>query len=130
MFTQKQARNELVFFILSVSLQNIFDCSFQVFFNKILTKSMLVVICLISTGYKYGYRRRWRRLDSKEILDRALKLKPAERFLIIEGLIESIDQPDKKLDEIWIEEAEKRFKAYRKGRLEGIPIEDIFSEKQ
>lgn len=69
-------------------------------------------------------------MGSKEILNRALKLKPAERFLIIEGLIESIDQPDKKLDEIWIEEAEKRLKAYREGRLEGIPMEDIFNEKQ
>lgn len=68
-------------------------------------------------------------MRSKEILDRTLKLKPAERFLIIEGLIESIDQPDKKLDGIWIEEAEKRLKAYREGRLEGIPIEDVFNEK-
>lgn len=46
-------------------------------------------------------------MGSKEILDQALKLKPEERFLIIEGLIVSLDQPDKNLDEIWAQEAEK-----------------------
>ncbi|MEB2310194.1 MAG: addiction module protein [Candidatus Brocadiaceae bacterium] len=69
-------------------------------------------------------------MGSKEILDQALKLKPEERFLIIEGLIVSLDQPDKNLDEIWAQEAEKRLKAYREGKLEGIPMEDIFSKKE
>ncbi|MDO8140477.1 MAG: addiction module protein [Candidatus Brocadiales bacterium] len=69
-------------------------------------------------------------MGSKDILDQALKLKPEERFLIIEGLIVSLDQPDKKLDDIWAEEAEKRLKAYREGKLEGIPMEDIFSKKE
>lgn len=69
-------------------------------------------------------------MGSKEILDQALKLKPEERFLIIEGLIVSLDQPDKNIDEIWAEEAEKRLKAYREGKLEGIPMEDIFSKQE
>lgn len=67
-------------------------------------------------------------MRSKEILNYALKLKPEERFIIIEALIESLDKPDKKLDEIWAEEAEKRLKAYREGKLAGIPMEDIFNE--
>lgn len=69
-------------------------------------------------------------MSSRKILTQALKLKPEERFLVIEGLIESLDQPDKKIDEMWAEEAEKRLKAYREGKLEGIPMEDIFSKKE
>lgn len=46
-----------------------------------------------------------------------MKLKPEERFSLVEGLIKSLDEPDKKLDEIWAEEAEKRLKAYRAGKL-------------
>ncbi len=46
-----------------------------------------------------------------------MKLKPEERFTLVEGLIKSLDEPDKKLDEIWAEEAEKRLKAYRAGKL-------------
>jgi len=65
-------------------------------------------------------------MSSKEILKNAMSLKPQERFLIVEGLIKSLDEPDKKLDEIWVEEAEKRLKSYRSGKLKGIPMEKVF----
>lgn len=61
-------------------------------------------------------------MSTKELLDEAMKLKPEERFTLVEGLIKSLDEPDKKLDEIWAEEAEKRLKAYREGKLGGIPM--------
>ncbi len=67
---------------------------------------------------------------SKKILEEALKLKPQERFLLIEGLIQSLDEPNKTIDEIWINESEKRLKAHREGRLQGIPYENVFGEKQ
>jgi putative addiction module component (TIGR02574 family) len=65
-------------------------------------------------------------MSNKDILEMALKLKPEERFLIIEGLIKSIDEPDKTIDAIWAEEAEKRLKAYRDGKLQTVPVEEIF----
>lgn len=69
-------------------------------------------------------------MGSKEILNQAMALKPEERFMIVEGLLKSLDEPDRKLDEIWAEEAEKRLIAYREGKLEGIPMEEIFKDKQ
>lgn len=68
-------------------------------------------------------------MSTKELLEEALKLKPEDRFTLVEGLIRSLDEPDKKLDDIWAEEAEKRLKAYREGRLEGTPMEEIFKEE-
>ena len=67
-------------------------------------------------------------MSSKEILKKALNLKPEERFIVIEGLLKSLDEPSSDLDDIWAEEAEKRLKAYREGKLEGIPMEEIFEE--
>lgn len=52
-------------------------------------------------------------MSTKEILEQALKLRPEERFTLVENLIRSLDKPDMKLDDIWAEEAEKRLKAYR-----------------
>ena len=66
-------------------------------------------------------------MSTKELLDEAMKLKPEERLSLVEGLIKSLDEPDKKLDEIWAEEAEKRLKTYREGKLEGIPMEDSYT---
>ena len=68
-------------------------------------------------------------MGSKEILEQALKLKPGERFMVVEGLIKSLDEPDTSIDAIWAEEAEKRLKAYRAGVLEGIPMDEIFREE-
>ncbi len=68
-------------------------------------------------------------MSTKEILEQALKLKPEEKFVLVEAIIKSLDEPDKKLDEIWAEEAEHRLMAYREGRLESIPMEEIFNEK-
>jgi len=59
-----------------------------------------------------------------------MALESKERFMIVEGLLRSLDEPDRRLDEIWAEEAEKRLRAYREGRLEGIPMEEIFRDKQ
>lgn len=68
-------------------------------------------------------------MTSKEILEQAIVLKPEERFLIIEGLLKSLDEPDSKIDEIWAEKSEKRLKAYRDGKLEGVPMEEILWDK-
>lgn len=67
-------------------------------------------------------------MSSKKILEQAMALKPNERFMIVESLLKSLDEPDRKIDEIWAEEAEKRLKAYRDGSLEGIPMEEIFRD--
>lgn len=68
-------------------------------------------------------------MGGREILNQAIALKPEERFMIVEGLLKSLDEPDQKLDEIWAEEAEKRLVAYRAGRQEGIPMDEIFADK-
>ena len=47
-------------------------------------------------------------MSTRELLDEAMKLKPEERFTLVESLIKSLDEPDKKLDAIWAEEAERR----------------------
>ena len=68
-------------------------------------------------------------MSTKTLLDAAMKLKPEERLSLVEGLIQSLNEPDKRLDEIWAEESERRLKAYREGKLEGIPMEEIFKEE-
>lgn len=57
------------------------------------------------------------------------KLKPKERALLVENLIKSFDQPNKELDEIWADESEKRLKAYREGKLEGILMEQVHNKR-
>ena len=57
---------------------------------------------------------------SKSLLKKALLLKPQDRFLLIDGLVRSLDEPNKEIDEIWAEEAEKRLRAHREGKTQGV----------
>ncbi len=66
-------------------------------------------------------------MSNYEILEQALKLRPEERLIVVEGLLNSLDIPDEKIDDIWAEEAGRRLEAYRAGKLEGIPMEEIFT---
>ena len=65
---------------------------------------------------------------SRELLEKALELKPQDKIILLEGILDSLDEPDKSIDEIWALEAEKRLKAYRTGKLKGINFEKVFGE--
>lgn len=64
-------------------------------------------------------------MNTKVLVDSALKLPPDERFALIDELLKSLDRPDTDLDRLWCDEAERRLAAYRYGRAQGIPAEDI-----
>jgi putative addiction module component (TIGR02574 family) len=65
-------------------------------------------------------------MSSTEILKEALQLKPQERYLVIENLLKSLDEPDETIDEVWAEEAQKRLQEYRQHKTETIPFDQIF----
>lgn len=67
-------------------------------------------------------------MTNVDVLEQALKLPSNERFIVLEGLLKSLDVPDPEIDQIWSEEAEKRLAAYRNGDLRGIPIEEVFAD--
>jgi len=62
------------------------------------------------------------------ILTEALSLNPDDRFLLIDELIRSLDQPDMRINSIWLEESAKRLKLHREGKSEGISFEEMFGE--
>ncbi len=66
--------------------------------------------------------------SSESLLKKALLLKSQDRFLLIDGLIGSLDEPDKKIDEIWSAEAEKRLRAHREGKTQGVTFNAVFGE--
>ena len=62
------------------------------------------------------------------LISEALQLKPAEKFIVIEALIKSLDAPNPEIEKSWALEAEKRLQAYKEGKLETISFEDMFEE--
>lgn len=65
-------------------------------------------------------------MGRREIIELAMLLKPAERFVLAEELLPSLEEVEPEIDRLWIEEAERRLAAYRAGTAKGIPAENIF----
>jgi hypothetical protein len=66
-------------------------------------------------------------MDSKTILNEALQLRPAERLLLIEWLTESLSKPDAEIEQIWLEESEKRYQFLKEGKMKTIPLDEIIN---
>ena len=72
-----------------------------------------------------SYHKEVHLLDSKNIIQNALNLSPAERLFIIETLSKSLSEPDKEIERYWKEEVEKRYEAFINGKYKSIPYEEI-----
>ncbi|CAA6818622.1 MAG: Unknown protein [uncultured Sulfurovum sp.] len=66
-------------------------------------------------------------MSLNDIINEALTLKPQERYLIIENLVQSLNQPNPQIDKLWIEESMKRVEATKQGTLKTVSYEDVFS---
>jgi len=65
-------------------------------------------------------------MSLNEIIDEALTLKPQERYVIIENLVQSLNQPNLEIEKLWIEESTKRVEAIKNGTLKTVSYKDVF----
>ena len=62
-----------------------------------------------------------------EVLEEALSLPPVERAELAERLLTSLDAShDRRLDELWAQEAEDRLDAFERGEMKAVPATDVF----
>lgn len=66
-------------------------------------------------------------MSTTELIQAALKLAPHERYIVVDSLMKSLDRPDEELDQVWLDEAERRLKAYDEGRLGAVSMEQVFT---
>jgi putative addiction module component (TIGR02574 family) len=66
-------------------------------------------------------------MSINEIISEALSLKPQERYMIIENLVQSLSQPNSEIDQLWIEESMKRVEALKNGNMKTVSYEEVFA---
>ncbi len=65
----------------------------------------------------------------EEIISAALSLPPGARAMLAEHLLESLDASDQKeIDSAWAEEAERRMREIREGKVETIDGDLVLQE--
>lgn len=69
--------------------------------------------------------------DLDEILKDALNLGVRDRAKLAEKLLASLDTlSDEEADRLWADEAERRLKEYRAGRMKAIPADEVARKAQ
>jgi len=67
--------------------------------------------------------------DLKKIEEEAFSLSAPERAHLAMSLIESLDnQDDANADALWLEEAERRYQAYREGTIQGRSADNVYRD--
>ncbi len=62
---------------------------------------------------------------NEELQQEVLGLKALEKVYLVELILESLDKPDMKIQNKWIEESEKRYDAYKAGKLKALSYEEV-----
>lgn len=65
-------------------------------------------------------------IKTDELISEAISLPVEVRTLLVNKLLESLNPPDKEIDELWAKEAEKRVEDIRTGKVKTIPGEEVF----
>ena len=64
----------------------------------------------------------------EEIINVAKDLSLEERAELAGTLLPSLDEPSEaEVERLWLQEAERRLKEYREGKVKGIPAEEVFN---
>ena len=64
----------------------------------------------------------------EKLINEAISLPVEIRTKIVERLLQSMNPINKKLDELWAEEAEKRVEEIRTGDVETVPGKEVFKK--
>ncbi|EFI36104.1 addiction module component, TIGR02574 family [Desulfonatronospira thiodismutans ASO3-1] len=62
---------------------------------------------------------------TKEIKEKILALNEVERVRLAEFIFDSLDKPDPEVEQKWIEESERRYQAYKEGRINPVSMNEI-----
>jgi putative addiction module component (TIGR02574 family) len=64
-----------------------------------------------------------------EIENEAMQLSRQERAVLVERLLTTLDVgEDVDVEELWLQEAERRYQEYRAGHIVSKPVEQVFED--
>lgn len=65
---------------------------------------------------------------AEEMADKAKTLPDSDKLALVDRLLAQLDRPDPEIDKVWAEEAQRRWKAYKAGRIASVPYEEVMAK--
>ncbi len=66
--------------------------------------------------------------NQDKILKEALNLSAKEKAELIDKLLSSLDEPDKRIDDLWAKEVEDRIDAYDQGKIRSVTLNEVLAK--
>ena len=66
--------------------------------------------------------------ESDKLVSEIRSLPDEEKLRLLNLLLTDLDKPDPEIDQIWANEARRRWDAYRAGKLETLSYEELLSK--
>ncbi len=66
--------------------------------------------------------------NSDSLLNDVLALPVNERIEVVEKLLQSLDVPNRQIEEVWAREADIRVENFDNGRLDSVSAEDVLKK--
>jgi putative addiction module component (TIGR02574 family) len=64
-------------------------------------------------------------MTNAAVFESALKMPLAERYRLVEAILDSVDVPSLEAERVWALEAEDRLMAYRRGEITAKPAQEL-----
>jgi putative addiction module component (TIGR02574 family) len=65
---------------------------------------------------------------SDELAAKIKSLPDIEKIELVDSILMQLDKPDPEIDRIWADEARKRWQAYKMGKLETVPYDQVIDK--
>ncbi len=65
---------------------------------------------------------------SDELAAKIKSLPDGEKIELVDAILMQLDKPDPEIDRIWSDEARKRWQAYKMGKLETMPYDQVMDK--
>ena len=62
-----------------------------------------------------------------ELISQIKDLPEGERLRLVEAILSDLDRPDPEIDQVWAEEARRRWAAYKAGRIPTNSYEEVMA---
>jgi putative addiction module component (TIGR02574 family) len=64
-----------------------------------------------------------------DLAEKIKSLPDIEKIELVDSILMQLDKPDPEIDCIWAEEARKRWQAYKMGKLETVPYDQVMEKR-
>ena len=66
--------------------------------------------------------------QTQEVVEKIRELPDIEKLAVVDSVLLELDRPDPEIDQVWTDEARRRWQAYREGRAGHVSYAEVMSK--